>query len=113
MRNEFDGKTKALAFARSGGKCEICTIKLRTGNIQYDHEIPCGLDGSGGEATLDNCRVVCRSCHGSKTAQDVKRIAKAKRNYRKAHGIYKASRFACSRASKWKKKINGEVVERD
>lgn len=110
MRNEFPAKIKAQAALRAKGCCESCGCRLRTGYIEYDHEIP---DALGGEATLENCRCVCRSCHAAKTAKDdVPRIAKAKRNFRKAHGIKRKSRFPASRGSKWKKKLNGEVVER-
>lgn len=110
MRQEFPAKVKAAAALRADGHCEGCTRKLLTGDFHYDHDIP---DGLGGEPTLENCRVLCRSCHSVKTTkQDVPRIAKAKRNYRKARGIRKPSTFSCSRNSKWKKKISGEVVAR-
>ena len=110
MRTEFPAKVKANAALRANGYCEECKRKLLFGDYHYDHEIP---DGLGGEATLENCRVVCRSCHANKTTQtDIPRIAKAKRNYRKARGIKNPSRFSCARNSKWKKKISGEIVRR-
>ena len=85
MRSEFTAKTKVLAFERSKGFCECCTAKLFTGNIEYDHEIP---DALGGQATIENCRVLCRACHGAKTTKaDMPRISKAKRNYKSSHGI--------------------------
>ena len=110
MRTEFTAKIKAAAALRADGHCEGCSRRLMTGDFHYDHEIP---DGLGGDATLENCRVLCRSCHKIKTTTaDVPRIAKSKRNFRKARGIRKASRFPCSRVSKFKKKISGEVVAR-
>ena len=110
MRTEFSQKVKANAAIRANGNCETCTRKLLTGDFHFDHEIP---DALGGEATLENCRVLCRSCHANKTTKaDVPRIAKAKRNYRKARGIRKPSRFFGARNSRWKKKISGEVVAR-
>lgn len=110
MRQEFSAKVKAAAALRADGHCESCTRKLLAGDFHYDHEIP---DGLGGEPTLENCKVLCRSCHSVKTTrEDVPRIAKAKRNYRKARGIRKPSQFACSRGSKWKKKLDGSVVAR-
>lgn len=110
MRTEFSAKTKAAAALRANGNCEECTRRLMTGDFHFDHVIP---DALGGEPTLANCAVLCRSCHRAKTTtQDVPRIAKANRNYRKAHGIRKPSQFACSRGSKFKKKISGEVVLR-
>lgn len=110
MRQEFSAKVKAAAALRANGHCEGCTRKLMTGDYHYDHEIP---DGLGGEPTLENCKVLCRSCHSVKTrTADVPRIAKAKRNYRKARGIRKRSQFACARGTPFKKKLTGEVVRR-
>ena len=87
MRHEFSLKVKANAALRANGNCEECQRKLLSGDYHYDHEIP---DGLGGEATLENCRVLCRSCHANKTTKaDIPRIAKANRNYRKSHGIKK------------------------
>ena len=110
MRHEFSAKVKAAAALRADGHCEQCTRKLMTGDYHYDHDIP---DGLGGDPTLDNCRVLCRSCHSAKsTLKDIPRIAKAKRNYSKARGIRKPSKFACGRDSRFKKKLSGEVVLR-
>lgn len=110
MRTEFSAKIKAAAALRADGNCEGCGRRLLTGDFHYDHTIP---DGIGGEATLDNCAVLCKSCHSLKTTvEDVPRIAKAKRNYRKARGIKKPSQFACAKDKPWKKKLTGEVVRR-
>lgn len=110
MRHEFPAKIKAAAALRANGKCEECTRRLLTGDFHYDHVIP---DALGGEPTLENCAVLCRSCHRIKTGSgDIPRIAKAARNYRKARGIRKPSTFSCSRNSPFKKKITGEVVRR-
>lgn len=109
MRREFSAKTKTAVAQRANGRCEICTRLLLYGEAEYDHRIPCNL---GGDDSLGNCVYTCKSCHKAKTKNDVRDIAKAKRNYRRAHGIRKASRFACSRNSKFKKKIDGSVVPR-
>ena len=87
MRREFSNKVKANAALRANGQCEECGRRLLTGDWHYDHSIP---DALGGMATLENCKCLCRSCHGEKTAKaDIPRIAKANRNYRKSHGIKK------------------------
>ena len=110
MRHEFSLKVKANAALRANGYCEECKRKLLTGDYHYDHEIP---DALGGEATIENCRVLCRSCHANKTTKaDIPRIAKANRNYRKAMGIKKPSRFPGARNSRFKKKLDGTVVLR-
>src|SRR6478736_4520791 len=109
-RHEFSAKTKAAAALRANGHCESCTRLLAAGDFHYDHDIP---DALGGENSLSNCRVLCKSCHAVKTTQaDIPRIAKKERNYRKARGIRKPSRLPGSRTSRWRKKLNGEVVER-
>src|ERR1035437_2551762 len=102
MRTEFSQKVKANAAIRADGNCEVCTRKLRAGDFHFDHEVP---DALGGEATFENCRVLCRSCHGEKTAKaDMPRIAKAKRNYRSARSNKKARTI-----TSWRK-FNGEIV---
>lgn len=103
MRREFSAKVKLQAWQRSGGVCECCGAKLFPGNVHYDHELP---DALGGEPALENCRVLCRACHGMKTSkQDVPAIAKSNRNRRKHAGIKKASSFRG-----WRK-MDGTVVK--
>lgn len=67
-------------FARDGGRCEICGKKVQTGeDYDIDHRLAWALTFDDGD---DNLRTVHKSCHrdaGAKTADDVKRIAKAKR----------------------------------
>lgn len=112
MRRDFPSKVKFAAFERAKSCCEQCNsgVKLRVGDIFYDHII---ADGLGGEPTLDNCQVLCRSHHDAKTFKsDVPKIAKGKRLRLREAGIKKRSSFACSKQSKWKKKIDGSVVLR-
>lgn len=110
MRREFSSKVMAAAALRANGKCEECTRRLMTGDFHYDHVVP---DALGGEPTLANCAVLCKACHGIKTHKaDVPNIAKAKRRERKHLGIKKRSSFACSRDSKFKKRMDGTVVLR-
>lgn len=109
-RHEFSKRIKRDAFVRAKGLCEDCGSRLTVGKFHYDHDTP---DALGGSNLLDNCRVLCVGCHGSKTSQiDVRRIAKAKRVYNKHNGIKKPSRFPGSRDSKFKRKMDGTVVFR-
>lgn len=110
-RREFSAKVKVAAFARCGGLCEKCSARLSPGKIDYDHIIP---DALGGEPTLDNCAVLCRSCHrgaGSKTSADVKIIAKAKRVAAKHTGAKAAPRrkIPGSKGSGVRKRMDGTV----
>lgn len=76
-RSEFSSRVKRDAAARANGRCENCTARLRYGGFHYDHDLP---DWLGGEPTLENCRVLCLTCHKLKTTkQDVPQIAKTKR----------------------------------
>ena len=120
-RHEFSAKTKAQAFTRAAGFCEgnivdehgstaRCSARLTVGKFAYDHIIAEGL--TGGKPTLENCAVLCLPCHTAKTRRDVSYIAKAKRVEKKHLGIRKKSKFACSKDSPWRKKVDGTVVRR-
>ncbi len=76
-RSEFTRKVKKSAWDRCGGRCEKCTAKLFPGKYAYDHDLP---DQMGGEATLENCRVLCDACHDEKTfTVDIPAIRKSDR----------------------------------
>lgn len=109
MRQEFPTKVKVAAFERANGRCEKCGSILMPGKFRYDHIIP---DYMGGKPVLDNCQAICVACDKPKTAKDQGAIAKVKRLITKRAGIKKPSRFACSRDSKYRKKLDGTVVPR-
>lgn len=91
MRRDFPARIKAEAFRRSNGHCEHCTRKLFTGDIFYDHVIPDQLNGG---PVLDNCQVLCRSCHRAKTLdRDLPDIVRARKIERAHLGIKKPSTF--------------------
>jgi 5-methylcytosine-specific restriction endonuclease McrA len=103
-RQEFSAKVKVAAFERAGGRCENCRNIIRYG-AQYDHRVP---DAVGGEPTIDNCQVLCKTCHGAKTAkQDIPAIAKTKRiRNKRINAGPKRQGF------KGWRKFNGEIVWR-
>jgi 5-methylcytosine-specific restriction endonuclease McrA len=80
--------------------------KLRA---EFDHETPLILGGKNRES---NIQLLCHECHRAKTKLDVKLKAKVSRVRKRHLGIKKPSKFACSRDSKFKKKIDGSVVLR-
>lgn len=88
-------------------------MEIRPGNgPEYDHILP---DALGGEPTLENCAVLCRTCHSAKTSKkDVPQIAKAKRVHRgHINARPKPARpFPGSRDHHLKRKIGGGVVPR-
>lgn len=110
MRQEFPKRVRVEAFQRANGHCERCSGFLVAGKFRYDHDIP---DALGGKPILENCVVACLGCDSDKTyKRDIPTIAKNKRIQARQAGIKKRSTFACSKQSKWKKKIGGEVIAR-
>jgi hypothetical protein len=90
QRQEFPQSVRKKAFARccinAVPHCESCGIELKPGNIEYEHLLS---DGLGGEPTLQNCGVWCRSsCSKKKThTEDNPRMAKADRVLKAAYGL--------------------------
>jgi 5-methylcytosine-specific restriction protein A len=76
---------------------------------EFDHVIPLIV---GGENRESNLQFLCVPCHKAKTRLDVKLKAKVARVRKRHLGLKKPSKFACSRSSKFKKKIDGSVVLR-
>jgi len=75
-RREFSKRVKRDAAMRANGRCEGCGKKLGFGDHHYDHDNP---DATGGEPTLENCRVLCIACHKAKTRElDLPRIVKSR-----------------------------------
>lgn len=114
-RLEFSRAVRRQVEARAGGCCENkrCGAVLKKGEGEYDHILPAAL---GGEATVANCMLICRQCHKDKTAADVKRIRKADRQRDKDRGTYIRSKgktpMPGSKASRFKRTINGDVIDR-
>ena len=110
-RREFSKQVKRDALRRADKKCENSKCGALFGvKFHFDHVI---ADGLGGEPTLENCAVLCHACHNEKTRKhDVPLIAKTRRIQDRHLGIKKLSRFPCSRNSRFKRKIDGTVVER-
>lgn len=109
-RREFSAKVKAAAFVRAAGRCEECTARLFVGKFQYDHRI---ADALGGEPTLENCVVLCSACHAPKTVSDTGLAAKVKRITGRHIGAHTTRNpMPGSKASKWKRKMNGTTEAR-
>lgn len=91
-RREFTRKQKAEMWVRCGGYCEGtgCGAKLKTGEAEYDHVLPEELaDQERGPLTVNDGQVLCRICHRSKTADDIRSIRKADRQRDKHAGAMK------------------------
>lgn len=92
MRREFPKQVKRDALKRAAKKCEGKNCGVLFGmKFHFDHDI---ADGLGGEPTLENCKVLCHTCHNEKTRKhDVPLIAKVKRISDKHNGIRKPSQL--------------------
>lgn len=123
MTRYFSKPIKREALKRSGGKCEAfgelyglpaqirCGASLGYG-VEFDHAI---LWANSRDSSLDNCLAVCPSCHRYKSAKhDTPLAAKTVRQKEKVGDGIRSSRnpLPGSRKSKWKRKIDGTVIER-
>ncbi len=89
----------------------VCSQKLMPGGFIFEHVRPLGL---GGEDSDDNIRLTCKGCASEKTKADMAAITKAKRQKAAHLGLKKSKTpLPGGRASKWKRKMNGQVVRRD
>lgn len=100
-RREFSPAVKLAAFKRSQGLCEECSATLYVGKFEYDHVKEDTFDG---EPTLENCAVLCVSCHKGKTKKNAPIIAKSNRIRKKHLGIKKRGRTIPGR------RFNGEPI---
>lgn len=106
-------RVKARIVLAQGGICACgCGVKLGAGGeaIEFDHEI--ALINGGGNRE-GNLRALRKPCHAVKTKADVAEKAKVARVRSKALGFRKPkTTIPGSKASKWKRKINGDWVRR-
>ena len=109
-RRRFTELQRADIFMKAHGVCHICETPIKAGQRwDLEHIIPLAM---GGEDGGDNLRPAHRKCHAAKTPIDQADIARAKRRHAKHIGAKQPSRFPGSRDSKFKRKLNGEVVLR-
>jgi 5-methylcytosine-specific restriction endonuclease McrA len=86
-RIEFSRKTKAKAKDRAGDRCELCGGA--SARFEFDHILAAEL---GGEATLENCQMVCVICHRGKTTTDIRMIRKSDRIRDRKSGALKSKK---------------------
>jgi hypothetical protein len=103
-------RVKIRVFEKYNGHCYLSGRKIMPGDAwDVEHIEALSL---GGENREGNLAPALKKPHRVKTAHDRKVKAKNDRVRKKHLGIRKPSRFACSRNSKFRKKISGEVVSR-
>jgi 5-methylcytosine-specific restriction enzyme A len=77
-RRRHSAKDRARIFAANGGICHLCGGSIQTGEAwEVEHVIALELSGDDTDA---NKRPAHVKCHRAKTADDMGKIAKAKRN---------------------------------
>lgn len=104
-------RVRLRVFQRYDGCCQCgCGRKIRPGEA-WDCEDTIAII-NGGERRESNLKPWLNEHHPKKTAQDVAEKSRVYRKAAKHAGIKKPSKFACSRNSRFKKKISGEVVIR-
>ena len=110
-RKSISTKARVALFQKHGGVCHICGGKINVGEEwQVEHIIPFAM---GGEDAEPNWAPAHTKCHKTKTKTDVADISKAKRREARHIGA-KVSKtpLPFGKKSKWKRKMDGTVVER-
>ena len=106
-------RVKARIILAQGGICACgCGVKLGASGerIEFDHTTALIL---GGENRENNLRALRSRCHTTKTREDVAQKSTEARKRAKHLGLTTPKRIMPgSRASKWKKKLDGTVVLR-
>lgn len=107
-------RVKLRIIERQDGKCAACSRKLGLAGerVEFDHITALVL---GGENREGNLRAVCQPCHRAKTAQDVAQKAQDARRKATRYGVKAPPRSPIpgSKASRWKRKMDGTVVPRE
>lgn len=103
-------RVKLRVFEKYEGRCYLSGVKIGPGD-KWEIEHVKALC-NGGEHRESNMAPVLAITHKEKTRADRRQKAKNDRVRKRHLGIKKPSKFACSRDSKWKKKLSGEVVRR-
>lgn len=104
-------RVRMRVWVRSGGRCHCCGRLILVGERwEADHVVALI---NGGEHRESNLRPILVEHHKSKTNDDVATKSYTYRIRKKHLGLRKAKRpMPGSRASGWKKRMDGTVVKR-
>jgi 5-methylcytosine-specific restriction endonuclease McrA len=102
---------KLRILDKQDGRCNTCGVRFDVKTrAQFDHVSPLWLSGENRETNL---QALCPPCHGKKTATEATIRGKVNRLRSAAIEPKKKSRpLMGSKASGWKKKMDGTVERR-
>jgi len=105
---------RARVFLREDGRCYVCSRQIRAHAESYHIEHPDALALGGADEDVA-LRIICVPCHKAKTAADKTAIAARNRAIDKGYAGKgrKSGKMPGGRASRWKKRIDGRVVDRE
>ena len=90
--------------------CPLCGQPIREGDgMDFDHATPL-IDG--GENTESNLRAVHRKCHRLHTARQALERTAARDHHKRAYGLKAKRPIPGSKASGWRKRMDGTVERR-
>ena len=111
-RRQRTGKERLAILEAHGRVCYLSGAPIDPVRDRWELEHVIPLAG-GGTDDDDNLRPVLAKAHLEKTKVDLERIAKGKRIALKHNGAKRSAHpMPGSRASKWRRKMNGEIVPR-
>ena len=116
MTRRMSTSRRARIFDTHGGICHICGGKIQVGEAwDADHVIPQALTGDDSDDNLRPAHAACHRGVESKTSDDVRVIAKAKRVHARHIGAKAPSRnpLAGGKGSQWKRTVDGRTVRRE
>ena len=112
QRANLSTKDRKEAFEYWGGICHITGIKIDPENDDWDIEHPEPL-WAGGVDDITNRKPALRWAHKEKTKVEATARSKGNRIINKRNGFKKSKNpMNGSKASGWKRKMNGETVRR-
>ena len=111
-RRNMTSLRRARIFDAACGICHICGEKIQIGEAwEAEHKIALRISDDDSDANLAPAH---KHCHKPKTKTDAGLIAKVKRVHAKHIGAHRPkATIPGSKASGWKRKIDGTMVRRD
>ncbi len=106
-------RVRVRVFERMNGRCGVCTRKIRAGEPWTCEHLVALING--GENRETNLGVTCQNCLPAKNAADVAEKSAVYRKKAKhlGAGSTAARPIPGSKASPWKKRMDGTVERRN